>query len=897
LKSGKIEHYVVRVHVVREVAMYARRMGLVDTSTYPLVEREHALAIVAGRLADAATRAGSICLVSGQAGIGKTALLRHVASSHAASARWLWGSCDPLSTPRALGPLHDVARWIGGVLAERLSNGAPRELIFNGLLDALDDERRPTVLVFEDLHWADQATLDLVLFVGRRIAARPVVLLISFRDDEDASDPMFHATVGALPPDLVHHIPLEPLSPQGVAALAARAGAGRTAATLHEMTGGNPFFVTEMLAADDHGISPTLRGAVLARTRGLSPRARAALDLLAVLPQASDVDLLERQLGLDIAVLRELTQAGLLVADGGTIAFRHELARLAIESAIDDLQRRTLNARVLHALTDRRETSGDVPLARLVHHARAAYDGDAVGRFAPLAAREAARASAHREALSHYELALACSSASSDEQRAELLEAWSVEAYLFGHVTEAIEGRRKALAIWTTTGAHDRAGAALRWLSRLHWWAGNPSAAQQAGLDAVRILETETPGHELAMAYSNLAQLEMLAQRNEAAILWGERAIVLARSLADTEALAHALTNVGTAQLRKDAETGAAMLEEAFTMASDAHLDDHAQRALVNLATTYLELREYHRAEREFDRAMRYADAHDLHAYAHYLGGQRARLHLERGEWVFAERQARRVLAEHEYVGVTTIPAIVVLGTIQLRRGDAEAAETLAHARERAYGTRELQRIGPTAAALAEHAWLAGDFRTAVAEAEPALELARLANDPWRIGELAFRLHVSSRTADASGAAEPWRLMLAGDWRAAASEWERIGCPYERAEALALGDEPAMLAAIAAFDALGAVRRAGLVRRSLRERGRRVPAGPRRATRTNAAGLTPRQMEVLRVLAEGCTNQEIAERLFLAPKTVDHHVSAILGKLGAATRRDAAAAARRLALL
>jgi DNA-binding NarL/FixJ family response regulator len=124
-----------------------------------------------------------------------------------------------------------------------------------------------------------------------------------------------------------------------------------------------------------------------------------------------------------------------------------------------------------------------------------------------------------------------------------------------------------------------------------------------------------------------------------------------------------------------------------------------------------------------------------------------------------------------------------------------------------------------------------------------------------------------------------------------------MGCPYERAEALALGDEPAMLAAIAAFDALGAVRRAGVVRRALRERGLRVPAGPRRATRTNAAGLTPRQMDVLRIVAEGCTNQEIAERLFLAPKTVDHHVSAILEKLGAATRRDAAGAARRLGLL
>jgi DNA-binding CsgD family transcriptional regulator len=863
-----------------------------------LVEREHALAMIGRRLADAATRAGSICLVSGQAGIGKTALLRHAAASHSDAARWLWGSCDPLSTPRALGPLHDIARRIGGALAERLFTGAPRESIFNGLLDALDEERRPTVLVFEDLHWADQATLDLLLFVGRRIAARRVALLVSFRDDEGASDPMFHATVGALPPDLVHRIPLAPLSREGVAALAARAGrAERTAAALHQMTGGNPFFVTEMLAGDDDGITPTIRDAVLARTRGLSKGARDALDLVAISPQASDIDLLERQLGLDIGDLRELTQAGLLVADAGAVGFRHELARLAIESAGDDLQRRVLHARVLHALVDRRETIGDVPLARLVHHARAAYDGDAVRRFAPLAAREAAHASAHREALSHYELALLHASGLSEEERAELLEGWSVEAYLFGRVGDAIDARRKALTIWTTTGRHDRAGAALRWLSRLHWWAGDPAAAQQSGLEAVRILETGTPGHELAMAYSNLAQLEMLAYRNAAAILWGERAIVLARALGDTEALSHALNNVGTARFRSGEEAGTVMIEEAFTLAAEAHLDDHAQRALVNLATTRLERREDQRSEREFDRAMRYAEAHDLDAYLQYLSGQRARLHLERGEWVLAERQARRVLAQREYLGVTTIPAVVVLGTIQARRGDAEATDTLARARERAYRTGELQRIGPAAAALAEHAWLAGDLATAIAEAEPALELARRANQPWPIGELAFRLHVSGRTVDASGAAGPWRLMLSGDWRAAAAAWEEMGCPYERAEALALGDEPAMLAAISAFDALGAVRRAGVVRRALRERGLRVPAGPRRATRTNAAGLTPRQMDVLRIVAEGCTNQEIAERLFLAPKTVDHHVSAILEKLGAATRRDAAGAARRMGLL
>jgi DNA-binding CsgD family transcriptional regulator/tetratricopeptide (TPR) repeat protein len=862
---------------------------------HPLLEREHALALLGQRVSDACKGAGSICLIAGEAGIGKTSLLRHAATARADAARWIWGGCDPLSTPRALGPLYDVARQTGGVLAERLFTGGSRESIFAGVLDAIDEERRPTVLVIEDLHWADQATLDLLLFVGRRIGSRPVALFVTYRDDESATDPLFHATVGALPADVVSRIALTPLSPNGVASLAARAG--RSAAGLYETTGGNPFFVTEMLAGDGRGVTPTIRDAVLARTRLLTPAAREALDLVAVMPRAAEADLLERQLGVDLSVVREAVLAGLLIVDGHTIAFRHELARRAIESAADALRHRALHARVLGALTDRRETIGDVPLARLVHHARAAADSDAVRRYAPSAAREAVAASAHREALDYFDLALAHSERLPDEERAELLEGWSVEAYLCGRTTEAIAARRQALAIWRTASRQDRAGAALRWLSRLHWWAGDPINAERAGEDAVRILETLSPGHELAMAYSNLSQLSMLSMRTDAAIAWGERATMLARAIGDSEALAHALTNVGSAHIQRQDDRGADLVEEAFTLASEAHLDDHAQRALVVLATLPLEHREYGRAEPAFERALAYADSHDLDAYAQYLSGQRARMYLERGAWELAERETRRILSQREYPGVTTIPALVVLGIIQARRGDPEATDTLARARERAYPTRELQRVGPTAAALAEQAWLDDDLARVIAEGEPALEMARRVGHEWLVGELAFQLQRAGVVVDTSEAADPWRLLLDGQWSEAAAAWRSVGCPYECAEALASGDEPAMGEALTVFDSLGAVRRARILRRAMRERGLRVPAGPRRMTRANPAGLTSRQMDVLRLLIDGCTNQEIADRFNLASKTVDHHVSAILGKLGAPTRRAAASTARRMGLL
>ena len=858
-----------------------------------LVERQPALDAIEGALRDAASRAGSVCLVAGGAGLGKTALLREAARRQGSGARWIWGSCDPLTTPRALGPLHDAARQLGGALAERLFAGAPRDAAFAALLDALDEGRAPTVLVIEDLHWADQATLDLLLFVGRRIATRRAVLVATYRDDERGADQLFDATLGALPRDVTRRIVLSPLTRQGVELLAARAG--RPAAGVFEATQGNPFFVTEMLASGD-ALTPTVRDAVVARTRLLTPEGREALDVVAVIPRPAELALLEAGVGLSREAVRESVRSGLLVADERAVAFRHELARRAIESAIDPLRQRALHERVLGALAARQESIGDVPLAQLSHHARAAGDEAAVARWAPAAAREAAAASAHREALEHFGAALAVAARLAPDERAALLEGWSVEAYLSGRTLDAIERRREALALWTALGRAERAGAAQRWLSRLHWWAGHHDDAMRAGEEAVRLL-APTPGHELAMAYSNLSQLHMLAGRDDDAIAWGERAATLARSLDDTEALAHALVNVGSSLLRRRDEHGAAMLDDAFAMASAAHLDDHAQRALVNLAITLLDQRDFARGEPAIERALRFAESHDLDAYAQYLTGHRARLYLDRGAWALAERDARRALGDRALPGVTTIPALVVLGILQSRRGAPEAEATLARARELAYPTRELQRIGPTAAALAEHAWLGDDAAGARAVAEPVLDLARDAADEWLVGELAYRIRLAGGAAPSEGAAEPWRLLLDGDWSGAAARWEALGCPYERAEALAAGDEAAMREALAAFDRLGASRRAGALRRAMRARGARVPAGPRSATRANVARLTARQVDVVRLVAEGCSNQEIADRLNLSAKTVDHHVSAILEKLGAATRREAALAARRLGVV
>jgi DNA-binding CsgD family transcriptional regulator len=244
--------------------------------------------------------------------------------------------------------------------------------------------------------------------------------------------------------------------------------------------------------------------------------------------------------------------------------------------------------------------------------------------------------------------------------------------------------------------------------------------------------------------------------------------------------------------------------------------------------------------------------------------------------------------------------ALVPLGLLQARRGDPEAAATIQEAAERAFATSELQWTAPVAAARAELAWLHGDDRRAAEEAAAVLEAAVEAAHRWFAGELAFWTRLAGAPVRMPPVmAEPHRLLLAGDWRAAADAWRELGFPYQRALTLACGDqEEALLEALALLDGLGARQTAQRVRRQLRRRGtRHVPRGPIRATAANPAGLTARQVDVLGLLAEGLTNAEIAARLSLSAKTVGHHVSALLAKLGVGSRHQAAVAARRLGVV
>ena len=438
-------------------------------------------------------------LVAGEAGIGKSALVRQFTYRQSADAWFLVGACDPLLTPRALGPLYDIARQTGGRLAELLAAGGPREAVFAAFLDELDQGGRPRVVVVEDAHWADEATLDLLVFLGRRMERTQALLLVTYRDDEVAADHPLRAAVGRLAPEAVRHLRLEPLSEAAVAELARRAG--RPVAGLRALTGGNPLLVTEVLAAGDAGVPMTVRDLVLARLGGLPAAAQEVVRLVAVVPTRAELWLLEAALGPALSAVEAAVAGGLLVAGAEAVGFRHELLRRAVEGSLSALARRELNRRVLEALAAAPDR--EVDLARLVHHAREAGDVEAVLRWAPEAARQAAAVAAHREAVGHYRAALAHAGRIGPAVRVDLLEAYSVEAYLSGLAPEAVAARRAALELREAASDRERVGEGLRWLSRLHWWDGNRREAEAAAVRAVAVLEPLPPGRQLAMAYSN----------------------------------------------------------------------------------------------------------------------------------------------------------------------------------------------------------------------------------------------------------------------------------------------------------------------------------------------------------------------------------------------------------
>ena len=851
-----------------------------------LVERGQVLATLTGMLAEVANGDGRLVFLGGEAGIGKTTLATALIEAAPAPFVIRRGTCDNLTTAAALGPIVEALPEIGADLAVDVPVDKVR--IVQRIRDELADT--PSVVLLEDLHWADEATLDALRMLGRRLTGLPALVLVTFRADEVPPDHPLTTLLGDLATSYgVVRMQLPTLSVDGVRALIGEAGSTLDPTELHRETDGNPFFVTEVLAAAEGTVPATVRDAVLARAHRLTAPARRVLAATAVLGRG-ELPLLVDVSGESTDAVDECVLRGMLVYDGEALTFRHELARLAIEQTVTPGELADLHAAALRAL--RASNRGDD--RRLAHHASGCGDRAAVLEHATRAARYAARVGAHREAAAQYRLALR--NGDPDERvRFELVASLSYECYLAGEPDAAHDLRLEAMQLAEQVGDVASVGVNQRWLSRLSWFRGRNDDAERWATRAIATLEPLGESAELAMAYSNFSQLRMLAHEPAMAVEWGERAIAMARAVGAREVEMHALNNVGSAHgVDADPALGEQLLLRSLEMALEDDAHEHAARAYTNLGAQPVAERRYDQAERYLQAGITYCTDRDLDAWRLYMGAWLSRVYLERGRTAAAASRAAEVLRHRNLAAVTRIGASVVAAQVAMRAGRPDD-ELLSNALRLAEGIGEMQRLSPVAVARAEAAWLADLPEQIVDEVDRAWPVTIHHPHKWELGELSWWLFVAGvRRETPIDVAEPFAAMLAGEWVAAAELWEQVGSPLWQAHALGRSpDIENARTALDMFDALDVPAVRSAVLRERQAAGLPVPRGPRASSRANAWGLTPREIEILELLTDGLSNAELARQLYLSEKTVGHHVSAILRKLGEPTRSRAVAAARR----
>jgi DNA-binding CsgD family transcriptional regulator/tetratricopeptide (TPR) repeat protein len=854
-----------------------------------LVEREHQLDLLRASLDQASAGSGQIVLIRGDAGIGKTAVLRAFVDGARARARVAIGFCDGASTPRPFSPLYDMSAALGGEFADLADLDPTQSDVRTWMLKRLAGGP-PTVIAIEDLHSADDATLDLTRFLAPRIESTRAMMVLTCRDGE--ASPGFARLLGELATlAAVTQIPLEPLSPDAVSRLAS--GSSVDAAELYRLTGGNPFFVTEALAVGAALVPVSVRDAIRGRIGTLGEAARYAIEAAALLGPRMEPWLLAAVAGERVLGIDEAMAAGLVVKDGGELAFRHELTRLAVLEDLPLVRGIGVHRTALSVL--RRAGSRDD--ARLAYHAEGAADAQAVAEHASRAGERALGIGAYREAIAQLERARRFSEALADEDRAELLEALGQAHMVTANGPQADDAWSEALELRRQEGDARKIGDLLRRLARAASWRGQSSRSRTLAREAVEILEPLGDSHELAMAYSMLSARFMIEHRDEEAIHWGQKALALAETLSDDEARTHALNNIGSVQVAAGGAAGFATLEKSLEIARSRGLDDHVYRALFNLGSSASAIQDLNRANAYYDELEQFSQRSEV--LSCNVDANRSDVLLSLGRWDEAAAAAQRAVASgalRELDPLDLSFAKCVLARLAVRCGTADPAHLLAEAEELVAESQEVGRQAIIASAKAELAWVTGDLRTALPAVRPVYELAIERDDAWAIGELGRWLWRADRLVQPHArAARPYRLEMEGDWLAAAAEWVERGNRYEAALVRLASDDRATVRQ--AFDelvALGAKAVLPKAAQRLRELGATAPRGPRPSTTRHPARLTAREVEIAQLAAAGLTNREIAAKLTLSEKTVSHHVSAVLGKLQARRRADIGSALARL---
>ena len=819
--------------------------------------------------------------MSGEAGFGKTSLLQVGLDTLDHKWRVLVAASEPLDVPAAFSPLYDLIAELPPELQHDIRAGIGRMPVYLGMLDLVKNDR--VVLVLEDVHWADEATLGLVRYLGKRMGATQSVLIVTFRSEEINVSPPLRLVVADLGPSAIR-IELPALTVSGVEELAR--GTGLDPRHVHDATLGNPFFVDEVLMHPEIALPPTIQYAVLANAAQLPDDALEFVNIVALSPDGvplADIAELGDPTGrhCDLAFSRRLVASA-----RGQISCRHELIRKSLVEALPPATRKRLHERLLAHLEGTAPDSRD--MARLAYHAIGAGDVVKAAEYSIIAGEHAAAGGAHRQAAFHFANAIDFADGIATSTLGDALLSAAREHNYINAFETAVDLSRRRVMFATSPVEEARSRA---WVAFFESRKNNFDAAAEEAEAALEILRRVDHSVELAVALAVLAYVTFLNGDVRKAVSIAEEALPVAKSCDSLEMEIYASTTMGTARYLLGDFDGIAQVEAAAQRGIEAGAGEFGARALNNLGQLARSEWQMGDARKWFQELQEYSTAHELDAWYIAAVTTSAGIAVDMGLWADADAYLETVAGQRTCVS-TEVEMLDISATLRTRRADPGAAEMVEAVLDRVETYNYVWTLIEACAMAMEAAW------TGIIPADKVAamyqDLVDLVPEGDHLGRamLAFwalRLGWEPPHGEITG---PTALEIAGRPSEAAAEWDRCGYRIQAIISQALSPESDLDALFSELASMGAHGVARGLRRELPRRGvKRVPRGERSSTRENPTGLTVREAEVLSLLAEGLSNTAISERLFISKKTASHHVSAILVKLNVSSRGQAAALA------
>jgi tetratricopeptide (TPR) repeat protein len=594
-----------------------------------LVERANFMAILENEFENVIDGEGRCILLTGEAGIGKTSLVKNFSGRKKKMCKTYIGSCDALFTPRPLAPLYDILLQMQGDIPKNIANINDRVGLFTGFLHQLENQKETTLIVIEDIHWADEATMDFIKFFARRITKFHCLFILTYRDTEIDNQHPLRNVLGQVPPDSFVRLRLTPLSRYTVEKMAKEKG--YKGEDVYSISAGNPFYVNEILASYSVGVPDNIKDSILSSYNRLDKKTKQVWQILSVLPTGLEIKYLEKMEPSYSATIHSGIDLKILILKENLIFFKHELYRRTIEASLSPFLRMELNKKILDLFRETFEQNGEIE--RIIHHAKNANAYELVTYYSPIAARKAAAIGAHVEAMRLYLSAIENYQGDDPDTSIQFYQAYAYECYLTNQLKEAIIYTVRSLDLLKRKNDVGRIGICLRFLSWLYLFDGNRAKSESYARESIDVFANQPPSKAKAMAYANMGRLKAMSDEKDECIFWNKKATDMAEELADEETLCYAWNSVGTilSRIHSSRNKGQEFLHKSLRLALKNNYEEYIVHAYANLVGTAVVARDYLLAKKMLEEGIQFCEDRDLDLGTKYLSVFKAVCILKQG--------------------------------------------------------------------------------------------------------------------------------------------------------------------------------------------------------------------------------------------------------------------------